>query len=229
MMKDQGYVKQQEAEDAKKVDTMAKIVPLEQKSGDASIDAPHFVKEVQKQLEAELGANTVLNGGLKVITTLDYGKQKAAEAAMNDNIKFVEPKGDNAAMVSEDIKTGQVLAYVGSRGYTYPGYGNYDAAQAMRQPGSSIKPFEYAKLFETGKWGPGSVMYDVATDFGGYKPLNFDKGFRGAISIRSALAESRNIPAIKAMYIAGQSNVMKFMQDVDRPMCQFMDHDHRES
>ncbi len=212
LMKDQGYIKKEEADEAKKVDTMAKVIPLDQKSGEANIDSPHFVKEAQKQLEAELGANTVLNGGLKVITTLDYDKQKAAEKAMADNMKYVEPKGDNAALVSEDIKTGQVLAYVGSRGYSHPGYGNFDAAQALRQPGSSIKPFEYAKLFETGKWGPGSIMYDVPTDFGAYKPQNFDKGYRGNMSIRSALAESRNIPAIKAMYIAGQENVMKFIQ-----------------
>ncbi len=217
LMKDQGYIKEEEAEAAKKVDTLAKVIPLDKKVGDVPPDAPHFVKEVQGQLENELGANTVLNGGLKVITTLDYDKQKAAEKAMAENMKSVEPKGDNAALVSEDIATGQVLAYVGSRGYTYPGYGNYDAAQAMRQPGSSIKPFEYSKLFETGKWGPGSTMYDVATDFGAYKPLNFDKGYRGAISIRSALAESRNIPAIKAMYIAGQGNVMNFIRDAGEP------------
>jgi penicillin-binding protein 1A len=97
---------------------------------------------------------------------------------------------------------------VGSRDYNHPGYGSYNAATANLQPGSSLKPIVYSKLFEGNQYGPGSTLSDEKKCWGGWCPNNFDKRFRGSISIRQALAESRNIPAIKAAEASGMNSVI---------------------
>lgn len=217
-MAEQGYITQEEAEEAKKVDVMTKIQPP---GGAYSTSlAPHFTILVQNQLEEEFGAQAVNEGGLKVITTLDYDLQKIAQEAVHDNISNVENPangargGDNASLVAADPATGQVYAMQGSRDFNYPEYGTFNASLAGRQPGSSFKPYGYATLFKEDNWGPGSIMYDVPTDFGNYKPNNFDNGFKGAMTVRRALAESRNIPAVKALYMAGVENVIEQAQSM---------------
>ncbi len=219
LMAAQGYITQEQAQLEKEVDILANIVPAEARSIYTNIKAPHFVLEVQKQLEEEYGANFVRNSGLRVITTLDYELQEIAEKAVNDNIATVVNApggggGDNAALVSTDVETGQVTAMVGSRDFKYPGYGSYNAAMALRQPGSSIKPFGYAELFSPGagandnRWGPDSYIYDVKTTFGDYTPKNYEGGFKGRMKVRNALGMSRNIPAVKAAYMAGVDNIL---------------------
>ena len=207
-MQQQGYITQEEAEKAKSVDILAKVNDVPDMYKD--IFAPHFTLHVQRLLEEKYGARKVNEGGLTVITTLDYDKQKLAEQSVKDGMPAVDRLGgDNAALVAADPNNGEVLAMVGSRDFKYPGFGAYNAALSGRQPGSSFKPYAYATLFKQKHWGPGSVMYDVPTDFGGgYKPHNFDNGYRGFMTIRTALGESRNIPAIKALYIAGVQNVI---------------------
>lgn len=209
-MAEQGYISKQEADAAKKINTLDKVLP--QKSNTENMIAPHFVLEVQRQLEDELGNKFVTTGGLKVITTLDVRLQDIADKAMQDGISYIEKQnGDNAAMVAVQNDTGQILAYEGSRDFNYPGYGSYNAARALLQPGSSIKPFDYAELFKDRgdkDYTPGSVLADQPLDISGYSPKNFDKRYRGSISIRQALGESRNIPAVKAAYIAGMDNVV---------------------
>jgi membrane peptidoglycan carboxypeptidase len=208
LMRDQGYINAEEAEKAKEVNTLKKI--NQNPSLYADIKAPHFVLHVQEQLEAKYGSAQVNEGGLEIITSLDFEKQKIAEKAVKDNIStVVNLGGNNAALVAEEHKTGQVLAMVGSRDFRYKGYGSFNAALAGRQPGSSFKPYGYATLFQDDSWGPGSIMYDLVTDFGGYRPNNFDFRSKGAMPIRRALGESRNIPAVKALYIAGVDNVIE--------------------
>lgn len=208
LMHEQGYVSAEEAEQAKAVDILKKVNDTPDYF--SNIDAPHFVLMVQEELEEKYGARTVAEGGLTVTTTLDWEKQQLAEKAVQNGIKQVEQLGgNNAALVSMDTDTAETLAMVGSRKFSYPKYGSFNAALSGRQPGSSFKPYAYATLFDTGKWGPGSVMYDVQTDFGGgYQPDNFDFNFKGAMPIRKALGESRNIPAVKSLYIAGVENVI---------------------
>ncbi len=127
---------------------------------------------------------------------------------------------DNGATTIIDNQTGQVLAMQGSRDYNYPGYGQDNAATAFIQPGSSIKPFVYAALFKQkpagqANYGAGSILKDENIDQSyGTKLYNFDNKFRGNISIRSGLAESRNIPAVKAMYITGQAETIKTIHDM---------------
>jgi membrane peptidoglycan carboxypeptidase len=198
-----GNISQEQADEAKKIDTLAKVV--KNKSQYKDIKAPHFVLEVYDQLKEQYGKD-LTKLGFTVTTTLDVGLQADAEAAIAQGIAAVDRGGfNNAAIVSEDVETGQVVAMVGSRDFTYPGYGEKNIATSPRSPGSSFKPYDYAALMSASEnWGAGSIFYDLKTDFGGnYRPENYDGREPGGISMRYALGGSRNIPAIKAMYAAG--------------------------
>lgn len=209
LMRDQGYVSDEEAQAAKDTDTLAKIVPLSQRSKYKNIKAPHFVLEVQKQLTEKYGDAIVTKGGLNVITTLDMDLQKIAEEAVENNIYRLDQVGaNNTAFAAGDPTNGQVLAMVGSRDFEYEGFGSYNVTTSLRQPGSSFKPYVYSELFKSDRWGPGSVIFDTPTSFGNYRPKDADGRFRGTMTIRSALAQSRNIPAVKALYIAGIGNAI---------------------
>jgi membrane peptidoglycan carboxypeptidase len=180
-------------------------------------DYPHFAQYAQEYLEDKLGPQAVQGGGLKVITTLDVDKQKMAQAAIDGphGISAVRRAGgSNVAMVSADPKTGQVLAMIGSYNPNDANFGAYNVALANRQPGSSFKPFVYATLMK-GNWGPGSTFYDVKTDFGGgYTPKNYSGTNYGVQSMRTALDGSLNIPAVKALYMAGVSKSIKTASDL---------------
>jgi membrane peptidoglycan carboxypeptidase len=207
-MAEQGYVTEAEAKEAKATDTLKNL--NRNRNRYDGVIAPHFVLEAQKELENKYTAPVVNQSGWKVTTSLDLELQKTAEKVVKDKTPLVDSIGaDNLAVTLGDQKTGQIMAMVGSRDFNYPKYGAYNAAKALRQPGSSFKPYAYAELFETGKWGPGSIMYDVKTDFGNYEPTNFNKNEQnGPITIRRALGRSLNIPAVKALYIAGKDNVI---------------------
>lgn len=221
-MSQQGMISESDATAAEKVNTLDKVLPPSNNL--KNIIAPHFVLEVQKQLEEKYGAKLVTTGGLSVVTTLDANAQKIADQAMQMGIGAVEKQGgNNAAMVAVQNSTGQILAYEGSRDFNYPGYGSYNAAVASLQPGSSVKIFDYAELFKPRsgtQYTPGSVLADQSINIAGYQPHDFDNRYRGNISIRSALAESRNIPAIKAAYIAGMNNVIDLSHQMgDKSFC----------
>lgn len=214
-MQQQGYINRQQADNAKEADILTRIIPLD---NDVDIKAPHFVNEITKQLEGQYGADNVRKGGWRITTTLDWDMQQLGEKLVKDNIRYVEQqRGDNAALVAIDAKTNQVLTMVGSRDYNYPGFGQDNAATADLQPGSSLKPIIYSKLFEGNQYGPGSVLSDDKKCWGSYCPNNFDRRFRGNISIRQALAESRNIPAIKAADAVGMSNVTDLAKSMGEP------------
>jgi penicillin-binding protein 1A len=188
------------------------------------IKAPHFVQMVRSQLEQELGKATVGRGGLTIKTTLDTDIQNKLEEQMNK--MFTGGYGfttspeyigySNGAATVEDTKTGQIVAMVGSRGFDYPGFGQDNAAMAYIQPGSSIKPLVYAQLFQnqgSGKtnYGSGSVLADDTSmdAIYGAPVKDADGKYMGNISIRKSLDYSRNIPAIKAMYLAGKDATWK--------------------
>ncbi len=212
LMVEQKKITQAQADEAKKVDVLAQLKPY---NPYANVTAPHFVQYVRELLEDKFGVKRVNEGGLKVITSLDYDKQKQAEDAVASNIASVRSNGgSNAALTAADPKNGQVLAMVGSYDYNQPEFGSYNVAVARRQPGSSIKPIVYSNLFKK-NWGPGSTLYDVQTDFGGgYKPQNYTRRFYGVQSARVALASSLNIPAVKALYIGGQTEFLGTAKDM---------------
>lgn len=211
-MRDQGYITSEQAKNAKDVDILASIKPLT--DDPTAKKAPHFVDELIKQLEGKYGADNVRKGGWRVITTVDWEMQQMAEKAIADNMSAVESRrgglgGNNAALTAVDPSTGQIMALVGSRDYSYPGFGSYNAATSNLQYGSSMKPFVYGTLFQNSNtYGAGSIIPDTAQTFNGTPVQNFDKRYRGNLSIRSSLAESRNLPAMKAAQIAGMDKVI---------------------
>ena len=213
LMREQGYISQEQEEEAKNIDVLAKVSTT-RPSKYQNIKAPYFVTEVQKQLEEEYGATNAQKAGFKVITTLDLNLQSAAEEAVNQAIPKLERiGGNNMAAVAQDVDTGQVLAMAGGRGWDYPTFGQINYATTPRSPGSSFKPYDYASLMtqKPGEWGPGSTLYDSRTNFSPagsapWIPKNYDSRYPGAMSMRKSLGGSRNIPAIKSMYMSGIQN-----------------------
>ena len=197
------------------------------------IKAPHFVFFIKDYLEQKYGSELVAEGGLKVTTTLDYDLQQKAEQIVKDGALQNEKtwNASNAGLVAIDPKTGQILTMVGSRDYFDKAIdGNYNIATANRQPGSSFKPFVYATAFNKG-FTPDTVLFDLPTEFqttcdaygkalpghnqsACYMPSDFDNKTVGPISLRNALAQSRNIPAVQLFYLAGQKDSLQTAQDL---------------
>ncbi len=184
------------------------------------IKAPHFVAYIREYLENKYGYQYIQKAGFKVYTTLDYQIQQLAEKTISESKEFIEKFGaSNAAMVVLDSQTGQILAMVGSLDYfDLENEGNFNVTTAKRQPGSAFKPFVYAKLLEKG-FTPETMLFDVETEFSlsddpeeSYKPQNYDGKFRGPIELKYALAQSLNIPAVKALYIAKIDDVLNFVE-----------------
>jgi membrane peptidoglycan carboxypeptidase len=168
------------------------------------------------------GEQVVEKGGLKVYTTLDWDKQQIAEQAVKAGAeKNATAYGaNNAALVAEDPKTGQVLAMVGSKDYFAKSSpagcvtgknckfeGNFNVTTAGRQPGSSFKPYVYLTAFEKG-YTPETMFWDVDTNFDtgkekDYNPKNYDGKNRGPLQMKNALAMSLNVPAVETLYLAG--------------------------
>ena len=207
-MVDQNYISLDEAKKAKEY-------KLEFRKQAENIVAPHFVMYIKDYLAEKYDQKMVEQGGLKIISTLDLNKQKIAEEVVKEKALKNEKKykATNAALVSLDPKTGQVLALVGSRDYFDKEIdGQVNIALASRQPGSSMKPLVYAAAFLKG-FTPDTILYDVVTNFSTdkdkkYEPHNYNLKENGPISMRKALAGSLNIPAVKSMYLAGIDNVL---------------------
>lgn len=173
-----------------------------------NIRAAHFVMYVKQLLEDQYGKELVEQGGLKVTTTIDWTLQEKAETIIAQQVeeRFAQYEANNASLVAMDPHTGQIVTMVGSADYFDEDIdGNVNVALRPRQPGSSFKPIVYALGFLK-NLSPATVIYDVATAFGPDHPKNYDGAFRGPMSIREALGQSRNIPAIKTYFLAGQQD-----------------------
>jgi 1A family penicillin-binding protein len=201
-------------------------VTFKPKTDSSGIKAPHFVFFVIDQLVKKYGEDVLNTGGLKVTTTLDYSIQSKAEIlakkyGISNQKNF---NADNDAIVAIDPKTGDILSMVGSRDYFDQTInGNFNVATAHRQPGSTFKPFVYSALFNKG-YTPSTILFDVPTQFnpscapnnatddstrsanGCYAPVDYDGLYRGPMTVRDALAQSINIPAVEALYLAGIQN-----------------------
>jgi len=196
---------------------------------EAGIKAPHFVFFVREYLEETYGADEVANGGLRVITTLDYDLQKKAEEVVAEESPKMEKNfnATNAGVVVIEPSSGQILAMVGSRGYFDESIdGNVNVTTSFRQPGSSFKPFVYATALKKG-YTAETVVFDLKTQFSTYcapsnfsedapcySPNNFDNTFKGPITFRNALAQSVNVPAVKVLYLAGIKESIKTATDL---------------
>lgn len=178
--------------------------------------APHFVFFVLEQLAAELGPDAVARGGLTITTTLDLGLQEMAELALRRHLDALAAPRDgsparrarNGAVVALDPRDGAILAMVGSPDFTNDAIqGQVNAALALRQPGSAIKPLTYAAALERG-WTPATTILDIPTAFTDahgrvYAPQNYDRAFHGPLSLREALATSSNVAAARTLDFIG--------------------------
>lgn len=214
-----GYITEQEGEDA-----LEALQSIEFKKYQEKIAAPHFVFYIIDQLEEEYGQEIVEQGGLNVYTTIDPKLQEYAVAAVEEgaarNTEGYNVK--NGALVALDPTTGEILAMVGSKDYFSDEIdGAVNIITQYRQPGSSFKPIVFAQSFYN-RYAPASVIFDVRTRFGSSSfPDNYDGQFMGPISIRTALAQSRNIPAIKAYFLAGGQEPI--IELAERMGIQFLD------
>jgi 1A family penicillin-binding protein len=209
IMEEQGYISVEEKEEAKKYELVFK-------NPETNIIAPHFIMYIKEILSEKYGEKTLEQGGLKIYTTIDLEKQKAAEEAIKNQEEKNATKynANNAALVAIDPKTGQILTMVGSKNYFDDEIdGQVNVAIKNRQPGSSLKPLVYATLFSRGGYNPNTILYDVVTDFSSYEPKNYNGQENGPIQIKKALAGSLNVPAVKALYLAGIDNVIKLAKE----------------
>jgi len=198
-MREQGYITHEEEQEA--VTLELKFSKIQNK-----ILAPHFVFYVKDILEQRYGPRAVEQGGLHVTTSLDLDLQAYAEASVAAEIETLKKLNvSNGAALITDPRTGEVLTMVGSRGYFDTEIdGNVNVTLAKRQPGSSIKPINYAVGLIKG-YTASTPLVDDRICFpnpGGqpaYCPVNYDGRFHGVVQMRFALANSYNIPAVKML------------------------------
>ncbi|MCP6720105.1 MAG: transglycosylase domain-containing protein [Patescibacteria group bacterium] len=227
-MVDLGFITEAEKEETK--DKELTFAP--QSIG--TIKAPHFSLTVREYLIERYGEDLTISGGLRVITTLDWEMQQAAEQVIAEGAERNEELygGKNAALVAQDPKTGHILALVGSRDYfDIENEGNFNVAiQGLRQPGSALKPFAYLTAFKKGypletviidaptEFVPNNPNCPVLVDFSNedkkcFHPQNFDRKFRGPVTFKEGLAQSINVPSVKVLYLAGFDDVLSTIHD----------------
>ena len=173
--------------------TRAKLEPVPTVRRDFPKLAPHL-----SETEVALAPTKTVHR-----LTLDRDVQAALENLAEEQTRFLGQKL-SAAILVVDHTTGEVIAHVGSAGYLDDArWGAIDMATAVRSPGSTLKPFIYGLAFEAGLAHPETLIEDRAVRFGSYAPKNFDEGYHGTVSIREALEQSYNIPAVKVLAAVG--------------------------
>ncbi|HEX8932126.1 MAG TPA: PBP1A family penicillin-binding protein [Patescibacteria group bacterium] len=205
-MVDLRYITQNQAEEATKQE-------LHFRPQQSSLHAPHFVEYVKEQLAQKYGLPAVEKGGLQVTTTLDLKIQEMAEKVVKEE---VANDGNlnltNGAVLITDPKTGEILAMVGSHDFDDPNGGNFNVTTSLRQPGSSIKVVTYSTALRNG-FTAATILDDSPiayplSDGQIYAPVNYDGRFHGRVSLRTALANSLNIPAVKTLDAVGISSMV---------------------
>lgn len=175
---------------------------------------PYFTTYVIAQLAKEYSEEELYRGGLVVSTTLDVKLQRLAERELSDMMAAYGPgvNADSAALVLMENSSGAVRAMVGGRGWTKKNQFNR-AWQALRQPGSSFKPFVYTAALQAGMT-PDSLVDDSPVTYGNWSPRNADGSFRGRISLRQALRESRNVVSARLCHQVGAARVVELAQQL---------------
>lgn len=184
-----------------------------------SIKAPHFVMHVRDTLIKKYGLPIVERGGLTVITSLDLKTQEMAQKIITDEVESSEYLNfSNAGALITNPKNGDILAMVGGKDYFNPNGGNYNVTTALRQPGSTIKVITYSAALLNG-FTAATGIQDTPVSFAAngsppYSPVNYDGKFRGTVTLRNALGNSINIPAVKTLNQVG----IKTMVDLSKKM-----------
>lgn len=220
-----GFINEEEYEEISEEEV--NFLPL----SDRNIKAPHFVFYILDKVEKELDEDLLNTGGLKIITTLDWEYQQKAEELIkkhgDDNAEKFQ--AGNIGMVAINPQNGEIISMVGSRNYfDNEGEGNFNVTLAKRQPGSALKPFIYAEAFNKG-YTPETTVFDLSTEFNVncspwsvpqkpgvtcYRPSNYDGSTVGPITFKNALAQSKNIPAVKVLYLSGLKDSLKLISNM---------------
>lgn len=177
-------------------------------------ELPYITEAVVAELNERFGRDAVLKGGMRIQTTIDYNFQKMAEETVRRAHRNLRRNGvyaDQVSLAAVDPRTHFVKALVGGINYDKSQFNR--AIQARRQPGSAFKPFVYYTAFATGKYSPSSTVMDTPVRYrdgsGWYSPRNYGGGYSGAMSIRSALMVSANVPAVKIGRTVGLDKVIE--------------------
>lgn len=200
-MQEQGYV--DENSRVKAQNSNVETIPLT-----TSIKAPHFVFFTKSNLEEMYGERTVEEGGLNVVTTLDLDIQEETEKILREELEKIKNLNvSNGAILITKPDTGEILAMVGSADYFAVPSGAFNVTTALRQPGSSIKPLMYSLALERG-FTAATILDDSPITFSvpgsrPYQPVNYDGTYHGRVPLRFALANSFNIPAVRALNAVG--------------------------
>lgn len=210
-MVEDGYINSEQAEEAKK-EKIVLAPPV------TNIRAPHFVMYIKDLLVQKYGQRVVEQGGLQVITSLDLSIQQTAQEILTQEIsKLKALRVGNGAVLVTNPSTGEILAMVGSKDYfNLEEDGNVNVATSLRQPGSAIKIITYALALSNG-FTPGTIIPDTPITYytpGGvpYSPVNYDNRFHGNVTLRTALASSYNVPAVKTLAYFGVNNMVDLGQ-----------------
>ena len=209
-----GYITPQEAD-------LAYAEPLRFVGPEAwDMPAPHFMNYVRNLLEEELGAETLLRGGWAITTTLDLDLQREVENIVRRHLADLrQHDAHNAAVVVLEVNTGEILAMVGSVDYWDARIaGAVNVCTALRQPGSALKPILYAAAFTQG-YTPATVVHDAPTifldeDSLAYVPVNYDRRYHGPITLREALANSYNLPAVLLQQRVGTETMLDLAHEM---------------
>ncbi|MHB1357940.1 MAG: transglycosylase domain-containing protein, partial [Anaerolineae bacterium] len=186
--------------------------PLQYSSQHRLPNALHFSVMVSQSLEGIVGTDILGRGGLRIYTTLDLDMQRTSEEQLNRQLTLLNQQTDtkpshnvrNGAVVVIEPRSGAIRALVGSPNYLADKVdGAFNAALALRQPGSALKPIMYAAAFASGL-SPATMIADVPTSFTTaegqpYSPQNYDRRFHGPVLLRQALACSYNVVAVKVL------------------------------
>jgi membrane peptidoglycan carboxypeptidase len=182
---------------------------------EAPFRAPHFTVYAQSELEAlliDLGysPDDIARGGLRVYTTIDLRLQDLAEQAARNQISSLGGLTiTNGAVIVMQPLTGEIMAMIGSLDYENDAIdGRVNVTISPRQPGSTMKPFTYAAALERGGT-LGDIIWDTETVIGDYRPVNYDRTFHGPVRIRTALANSYNIPAVQTLRRVGVEGLLE--------------------
>src|SRR5579864_1087918 len=203
-----GFITDQQARDAY-------AEPLQIKEHQVELKAPHWVMYIRDLVEQKYGAKTLYQGGLKIYTTLDNEYNDKMQQVLQDSKPTIETQGaTNAAQIAVNPKTGEILAFNGSLDYNDESIdGQVNILTSERQPGSSIKPMVYSQAFLKG-WSPATMVDDAPTCWQDtpthqWCPVNFDNIFHGPTTVRSALGNSLDIPAVKTLDFVGVDNLVQ--------------------
>jgi penicillin-binding protein 1A len=209
LMAKHGFITKEEAEKAKQVPIKSMLV--ERKKQNNSIPYDSFIDEVIKEVTDQANVN-VFEDGLKIYTTLDQDAQKYVEELLNSDTLFTDKKDLQSAIALIDTKTGEIRALGGGRHRDKVTFGFNYAIQPVGQPGSSIKPIlDYGPAIEYLKWSTAHQIVDEPYSYSNGKPIrNADRRYLGPMTIRYALAKSRNIPALKAFQAVGKERAKEF-------------------